>query len=367
MLGLFDLGHGPPRRREPGHEVGVRPGVVVHRVEREVVVVVRRHEHPVGVPGAAGQRLPGLLEVGELGVADLHHAGQRVALLVDVAHARLGSGFPRHHLHAVAGLHGVERRHVPGVEEPTPPGAVVGVGEVQGGEVGGVGAVLDEVVPVVVVVARRLDAPLAAGLCERCVLRQRRLLVRRPEVGEDQPAQLPHRVGEVAHLLVERAAGRLRRLLQAGAGHVEEPPVVRAAQPRCHHVAVLQGGAAVGAVKPQEPQAALAVAEQHQVLAEDAHPDGDVPQVVVPAHHHPVAPEPLAGGRAPAHMGEVTRRECCHAGFLPRVYPSFPRTASVIPANRPCQNSPWLRTWRRRPIPSFRRKPESRGGRGKWE
>ena len=271
----------------------------------------------MGVAGAPGEGLPGLVEMGELGVADLHDAGQRVALLVHVAHTRLGGRLPRHHLHAVVRLHRIERRHVLRVEEPASPGAVIGIGPVQRGEVGGVGAVLDEVVPVVVVVARRLDAPLPAGLRQGSVLRQRRLMVGRPEIGEDQAAQLPHRVGEVADLLVEHAAGRLRRLLQAGARDIEQPSVVWTAQPRRLAVAVLQGGAAVGAVKAQEARAALAVPKQHQVLTEDTDPDRNVPQVVVSAHHHPVVPEPLAGGRAWSHLGEVRRGQCCLWFHLP--------------------------------------------------
>ena len=298
----------------------------------------------------------------EFGVADLHDAGQRVALLVDVAHARLGGGFPRHHLHAVVRLHRIERRHVLGVEEPASPSAVIGIGPVQSGEVGGIGAVLDEVVPVVVVVARRLDASLAAGLRQRRVLRQRGLVLPgRPEIAEDQSAKLPHRIGEVLHLLVEHAAGRLCRLLEAGSAHIEEPSVIWTPKPGGLHVAVLQGCPAVRAVKTQQAQPPLAVAEQHKILSENPDPDRNIPKVARAPHHHPVASEPLPGGRASPHVGEVRHGQHSRTSLGHGVTPlrhsgtrrSF-RHPSVIPA--PVGHS--------RTPPSFPRKRESRGGGG---
>ena len=75
----------------------------------------------------------------------------------------------------------------------------------------------------------------------------------------------------MAHPLVERAARRLARLLQAAGRSVEQPAVVQAAQAAVLQPPVAQVGAAVGAVQPQQARLALLVAEQHQVFAQQPH------------------------------------------------------------------------------------------------
>ena len=75
----------------------------------------------------------------------------------------------------------------------------------------------------------------------------------------------------MADLLVEGAAGGLTWLLQAAATDVVEPAVVDAAQAAILESAVREVGSSVGTVQPQQTWAALLVAEEHQVLAQQPH------------------------------------------------------------------------------------------------
>ena len=61
---------------------------------------------------------------------------------------------------------------------------------------------------------------------------------------------------------------RLGRRLQALAGHVEQPAVERAAQAAVLEPAEGQVGAAMRAMAVDQAVAALLVAKQHQILAE---------------------------------------------------------------------------------------------------
>src|SRR6266568_1172167 len=74
---------------------------------------------------------------------------------------------------------------------------------------------------------------------------QRRRL--RAKVGPDKAAELLHRVGFDAHLVLERAVWRLQGLLEAAALRVEQPAVVTAAQALVFGNADGQAGHAVWA------------------------------------------------------------------------------------------------------------------------
>ncbi len=85
------------------------------------------------------------------------------------------------------------------------------------------------------------------------------------------PLCYPASIGWLPHGFAEIAARRFGRLLQAGAVGGEQPAVERAAQAAILGAAVRQVGAAVGAVTVEQSVPPGGVAEQHQVLAQQAH------------------------------------------------------------------------------------------------
>ena len=94
----------------------------------------------------------------------------------------------------------------------------------------------------------------------------------RAHVGPDDAAAFNAGISRLPNLAIERAAGRFGGLLQAGAGGVVQPAVERAAQAAVLAAAETQVGAAMRAVPVQQPVAAGRIAEQHEVLAQQAHP-----------------------------------------------------------------------------------------------
>ena len=97
------------------------------------------------------------------------------------------------------------------------------------------------------------------------------MLLARPHVGPDEPARLVRRVGVDAHLVLEVALGRLGRHVDAGAGRVELPAVVDAAQTCLLVASEEERGAAVGTGLREETDVAVGVAEGYEVLAQDAY------------------------------------------------------------------------------------------------
>src|SRR5579871_2717018 len=99
----------------------------------------------------------------------------------------------------------------------------------------------------------------------------------RSEIGPDQAAQLLDRVGPNADSLLERAPRldeRLVRLLDALAGRVIEPAVIGATQPAWVRDAEQQTGPAVSTMGLHKAEAIAAVAEEHEVLAQEANRQG---------------------------------------------------------------------------------------------
>ena len=73
--------------------------------------------------------------------------------------------------------------------------AVAGVA-MEHANMGRVGGVFEKIEPIVIGMAHRFDLALAAAVEQRRILRQRRWIgLVRSQVGEDQPAQLAHRIG----------------------------------------------------------------------------------------------------------------------------------------------------------------------------
>src|SRR5262249_50153951 len=120
--------------------------------------------------------------------------------------------------------------------------------------------------------------------------------------GQVRPAASWAGKAELASAALEGAPRRLARLLEAAAGHVVQPAVVHAAQAAVLEPAVAEIGAAVRAVPREQPRAALLVAEQDEVLAQQAHRQrGAARRLLRRARHGlPVAAKQVAPGRAGA-------------------------------------------------------------------
>src|SRR4029077_984598 len=91
------------------------------------------------------------------------------------------------------------------------------------------------------------------------------------EVREDEPTELVDRIGALPHALAEPAPRRVPRLLEPAAVDVEDPAVIAAAEAALERDGELERRAAMRAVEMEHADARAAVAEDHQILAEDAH------------------------------------------------------------------------------------------------
>ena len=99
--------------------------------------------------------------------------------------------------------------------------------------------------------------------------REIRLDLGRAHVSKDQSLELVHRVGALADLMPDvtfRLAGRL----EDGAVSVEVPAVIAADDAVLRDTSELQGSAAMGAMLVQDADLAGKVAEDDEILAEDA-------------------------------------------------------------------------------------------------
>ena len=144
----------------------------------------------------------------------------------------------------------------------------------------------------------RVRNELVVGLIDRVQHGEGRPRLRRPEIGEDQAAVLAQRIGAVEDMAGDAAGLGLARRLQDRAVDVVEPAMIAAADAGLADDAELERGAAVAAMRVQEPEAAAAVAKQHQILAENAHAQRQVLDPLGHRHGEPEAPEILAGRRA---------------------------------------------------------------------
>jgi hypothetical protein len=154
----------------------------------------------------------------------------------------------------------------------------------------------------------RLDELAIVHLFQAFIARQRRLLLGRSEIGEDQAVAFLHGVPGLPHLVLEQAALRLAGLFEAMAFGVELPAVIAAADAVFLDLAVIERGAAMAAARMQEACAAVLVAKQHQILAEHAHFPGDIGGVGDEADRVPVAPQQFAHRRAAADRGQFGPR-----------------------------------------------------------
>ena len=125
------------------------------------------------------------------------------------------------------------------------------------------------------------------------------------QVCEHEPLQLDGRIGPLEDLAPDGASGRLARRLQDGAVDVEVPAVVAAPDAALLDAPVLQRRPPVGAVAVQQSDAATAVPEHHEVLAEDAHGDREVAELRGHGHRQPEPPHVLAAGGLRADVGQL--------------------------------------------------------------
>ena len=104
-------------------------------------------------------------------------------------------------------------------------------------------------------------------------LRKRRRLAF-AEISPEDAALLDHGIGALLDALAQVRALRLRRRLQALAGDVEQPAMERAAQAAMFEPAEGEVGAAMRAVAVDQAVAAVLVAKQHEIFAEQLAPAG---------------------------------------------------------------------------------------------
>src|SRR5438105_7216559 len=140
--------------------------------------------------------------------------------------------------------------------------------------------------------ARRHHGPLVLG--------KRRLQLRWSHVGPEHAAALDQRVALQLHALAELRVAQLGWDLDALAGHVVLPAVIRTAQPVLLVAPEPERYAAVRAELVDESQPVLRVAERDQALAEDLHPHRravGLRQLFGEERRQPVAAEKLAHRR----------------------------------------------------------------------
>ncbi|MEY9384258.1 hypothetical protein ABIF93_002515 [Bradyrhizobium japonicum] len=140
------------------------------------------------------------------------------------------------------------------------------------------------------------------------VSRQHRAFLGRAHIGKDQPVALLDRVPGLADLVLELAAVGLAGLLETAAFGVELPAVIAAADAVFLDLAVIERGAAMAAARVQQADAAVLVAEQHQILAERADLFRRVGGIADQPDRMPVAAQQLAHRRAARDRGELGAR-----------------------------------------------------------
>ena len=202
--------------------------------------------------------------------------------------------------HAVRGRSEVVLRHrAPGFGElhPHHPG-------VEEHRVHRVHHVLVQLQPVARMPERERDQAVV-GLLVGVEVRERGDVLGRPHVGEDEAGELARRIRALGDGVPDGAPGRLARRLEDHPVHVEQPSVVAAADPALRHDAELERRASVAAVAVQDPDPALQVPEDDEILAEDPHRERHVVELRGERHRLPVATEQLAARRPGADVGEL--------------------------------------------------------------
>src|SRR4029453_1356923 len=92
------------------------------------------------------------------------------------------------------------------------------------------------------------------------------------EIGEYEPSELVRRIGALPDALLEAAAGGLAPGVQTPSVDVVDPAVIAAPQAPLERDSELERRAAMCTMQVQHAHSPAAVAEHHEILAEDPHP-----------------------------------------------------------------------------------------------
>src|SRR5262245_53215759 len=100
--------------------------------------------------------------------------------------------------------------------------------------------------------------------------RKRRLLIRWPHIGEEEPCVFAHRIGAMKQAVLQRTVDRLARRFEAWAVDVEQPAVIATSDTLLPDQAELERGAPMRAMQFQQSNLAPLVAERDEILPENA-------------------------------------------------------------------------------------------------
>jgi hypothetical protein len=137
---------------------------------------------------------------------------------------------------------------------------------------------------------------------EDVVTRKIRLLLGRPHVREDHPAELLNRVPGLPIRRLVATTVRLARLVSAGSISTERPPVVRATDAILFDAAVKEARAAMTASRFEQAWRSIEGSIQHEVFAEQPHLARDGRRLARQRHRLPIATQQFARRRAGASL-----------------------------------------------------------------
>ena len=137
-------------------------------------------------------------------------------------------------------------------------------------DVGGVDVALEGLHPVALFQHHEGRVDLLGGQGADLERRRRRRYLARTHVGPDHAVDVAARIGARADLVLEGALLGLVGHVHAAAGHVVLPAVVGTAEPALLVAAEEERGAAMRTVGRQQTDVAPGVAEDHEVLAQQA-------------------------------------------------------------------------------------------------
>ena len=107
------------------------------------------------------------------------------------------------------------------------------------------------------------------------------------------------------HFSREATLTRLRRHFQALPLHVEQPTVIRTAEPAVLDVAVFQRRAAMRTMEAEQTERAILIAKQNQLFAEHFDRLRNIAQPARRADDKPMAAKPCAGWSAGADVRQI--------------------------------------------------------------
>src|SRR5262249_7914085 len=137
------------------------------------------------------------------------------------------------------------------------------------------------------------------------VERKRGAPVGRAEISEHEARELVRGIGALPDALAEAAARGLAGGLQTAAVDVVDPAVIAAAQAALERNPQLERRAERRAVQMQHADAPPAVAKDHEILAQDPHPQGRRREIAREGDGLPEAAQILAARRAGADLGHL--------------------------------------------------------------